>query len=185
MLYSNPLKRPIIPTRRKLLVLSAFLASLIGVQLAYGQTIQLETQNTQRTIRKWDSPDTIPGLIDTKSNFDVPTKYYWAAFKKVINDRAKAKLDSLDVEVTGFAGTFPAGTLYRIKVNGKHEDVLQCLKLEQNFINLTPIWVEEKIERKIFENEGLAYVDSLGNCQMLCIKAYPVIFHAPFKNRPS
>ncbi|MEA1866809.1 MAG: S8 family serine peptidase [Thermodesulfobacteriota bacterium] len=164
----------------KRIVLISLLVSLTS--FAFGQEIQFKTGNTIRTIQQWNVEKVKESIAESESSmiastqFSEETDYYWIAFKDVINNAIKAKLDFLGVEIIGYAGTFPEGRLYKINVNGRYQDVFDLLKQEETFINLIPVWVEEKIDKNILENRNLTYVDSV----LKTIKA-TIYFYKPME----
>jgi len=149
---------------------------------AFGQEIQFKTGNTIRTIQHWNVEKIKESFAEketsltARTRFSEETDYYWIAFKDVINNVLKAKLDFLGVEIIGYAGTFPEGRLYKINVNGRYKDVFDILKQEETFINLIPVWLEEKIDKNILENRNLTYVDSV----LKTIKA-TIYFYKPME----
>jgi len=149
----------------KRIILISLIVSLTS--LAFGQEIQFKTGNTIRTIQQWNGEKVKESFVEketsltARTQFSEKTDYYWIAFKDVINNVLKAKLDFLGVEIIGYAGTFHGGRLYKISVNGRYTDVFDILKQEKTFINLIPVWVEEKMDKNILENRNLTYVDSV------------------------
>jgi hypothetical protein len=73
-----------------------------------------------------------------------------------------------------YSGKYSGARLYRIHVPGNYNAVFSAMKTEPFFINLAPIWVEEKIDTRILRDENLAYVHSLRHT----IKA-DVYFYSP------